>query len=43
MKDFCKANNMRFVAIETYEEDLALFTSFAGGMESKNPTLKIIC
>lgn len=32
---------MSFVAIETYEEDLALFTSFAGGMESKNLTKEI--
>ena len=32
-RDFCKANNMSFVSIESYEEDLALFNAF-GGVES---------
>jgi len=35
MKDFCKANNMSFVSIESYEEDLAVFTAF-GGPDGKN-------
>ena len=41
MKDFCKANNMSFVSIESYEEDLALYSAF-GGSEGKNCDLKII-
>lgn len=40
-KDFCKGNNMSFVSIETYEEDLAIFNAF-GGSECKNHSSKTI-
>lgn len=42
-RDFCKANGMNLVSIETYEEDLALYTAL-GGAESifkKNNNRKI--
>ena len=39
MRDFCKANNMNFVAIESYEEDAALYNAW-GGFDSKNSSFK---
>lgn len=35
MRDFCKANNMSFVSIESYKEDIALYSAW-GGFEGKN-------
>lgn len=35
-RDFCKAKNMNFVAIESYEEDLALNTAFVKDASIEN-------
>jgi len=35
MKNFCKTNNMNFVTIESYEEDLAVYTAFGGSERKK--------
>lgn len=41
MNDFCKANNFTLVSIETYEEDLGLYSAF-GGFEGKIDTFIIV-